>query len=74
MEKISALHKDDADVAEWAYWWLIVDGVLAFKDADDWWNGDNPAWKRSVEFSHLSPTGVLLLNLISAGYIQGATE
>jgi len=60
-------------VTEWGYWWLIVDGVLTFKDPYDWWD-EEPEWKQSVDYSEITPTGVLLLNLISAGYFGKAEQ
>ncbi len=68
MTTISTRYRND--VTEDAYWWLCLEGVLVFKDILDWWDlvPVIPTWKSSVGYSRISPTGVLLLNLISAAY------
>jgi hypothetical protein len=68
MTEISKRYRND--VTDDAYWWFCVDGVLAFNDKDDWLSegSPNPTWRSSAPCSHISATGGLLLNLISAGY------
>jgi hypothetical protein len=43
-----------------AYWWLIVYGVLRFKNDNTWW--DKQTWDGSVDHAMLPPRGRLLLS------------
>lgn len=52
----------DDNVAQDAYWWLVVFGFFRFRDIDRWWKlekGDN-AWN-SVDYVQLSRRGVALM-------------
>ncbi len=60
-------HKQ-GESANSAYYYLIVNGFLAFNDIDPWWEprcgeGDkcNDYWENSVKFSRLTPRAIRLL-------------
>ena len=51
----------DYDDLDTAYWWLIVYGVLRFRDIDDWWE-DDEYYEDSMQFAEIAPRGIALLN------------
>jgi hypothetical protein len=52
-----------ASVADNAYWWLIVHGVLRFADTEHWFSGDH--WTDSVENAEVTERGVALLKKLA---------
>lgn len=60
IETINPMMKSFA-MLDAAYWWLIVFGVLRFKDIDDWWD-EEEYFANSMEFAEIAPRGVALLN------------
>ena len=59
MEAVKESYNDR--VAEKAFWWFIVYGFLRYSDDDVWWSGDEPNWKKSVNYSQMSERSVMLM-------------
>jgi hypothetical protein len=60
MEEIDDIVNRDKVVDD-IYWWLIVYGVIRFKNIKQWWGKDDD-WRSSMKFTKLADRGIALLN------------
>lgn len=65
MSLIGDLLKNN-DLVDNSYWWLCVYGVFRFKEIGEWWTGNTPRWKNSVNFVVLADRGrALFMQLVA---------
>jgi hypothetical protein len=57
-------NKFSRGVTDDVYWWLVVEGVLKFKNTDDFISGTTWYWRHSIPCVELSSRGAALLNLL----------
>ncbi len=64
MEKIRSKYSNS--VTDTVYWWLVVTGVLEFKDIEQFTSEESWDWAESIEYVSISERGAALLNLLQA--------
>jgi hypothetical protein len=63
----------DEDAIDDVYWWLIVYGVLRFKDIDKFWDGKD-TYQNSIKYAEIAPRGLALLNDLATAHAAQDTS
>jgi Domain of unknown function (DUF4062) len=57
--------RDDNQIVNSTYWWLLIHGVFRFKGLNPWWEDTGINWKRSIRYVKLTERGKMLLKDLS---------